>query len=117
MGHSEELLVEAVKHGAYIAKCDGISATIDNAEEMEANAHTIALAGTTANKLDALGWDGDACIEALPEIVAALAKVYETRRQWREDDRYSSIDYMDAMDAVPMEGIFSKVRPAKGGER
>lgn len=63
------------------------------------DAKTAALAGTTANKLDALGWDGDACIEALPEIVEMLS-IYATLTQ-----------------ANDMRAILSRLRPAKGGER
>lgn len=33
-----------------------------------ANAHTIAIAGTTANEIDALGYDGDNAIENLHEL-------------------------------------------------
>jgi hypothetical protein len=40
--------------------------------EEAANCKTIALAGTIANRLDDLGYDGEACIERLPEILAAL---------------------------------------------
>lgn len=42
--YPEQLLVTSSPRGAYVAVCDGISATIDNAEELLANANLIAAA-------------------------------------------------------------------------
>ena len=42
--YPEELLVEARPSGAFVAKCDGISATIGSAEELMTNARLIAAA-------------------------------------------------------------------------
>ena len=42
--YENELLVTSEKSGAYVALCDGISATIDSSEELQANARLIAAA-------------------------------------------------------------------------
>ena len=52
--------------------------------ERAANARLIAAAGTTANKLGALGFDGKAAIEALPEILDALQCFIVAEDEWRK---------------------------------
>ena len=39
------------------------------------NAALIAAAGTAANKVECLGYDGQAAIEALPRLIPALARI------------------------------------------
>ncbi len=49
---------------------------------------------------------------AAPDLLAALVKLRDLRDQWRNDDRYSSLDYMDAIDALPWEAAIAR---AEGG--
>lgn len=51
-------------------------------------------------------------IAAAPDLLAALTQLRDLRNQWRNDDRYSSIDYMDAIDALPWEAA---IAAAEGG--
>lgn len=53
-------------------------------------------------------------IAAAPDLLAALLSLRSLRDQWRGDDRYSSIDYMDAIDALPWEAAIAK---AEGGSQ
>lgn len=47
---------------------------------------------------------------AAPDLYAALEQLRSLREQWRNDDRYSSLDYMDAIDALPWESALAKAR-------
>lgn len=47
---------------------------------------------------------------ANPDLYAALTQLRNLRDQWRNDDRYSSLDYMDAIDALPWESALAKAR-------
>lgn len=49
-------------------------------------------------------------IAAAPDLYAALEQLRSLRDQWRNDDRYSSLDYMDAIDALPWESALAKAR-------
>ena len=52
--------------------------------ERAANARLIAAAGTTANKLGALGFDRQKVIESLPEILDALQCFIAAEDEWRK---------------------------------
>ena len=49
-----------------------------------------------------------------PELLEALKALRDLRNQWRNDDRFTSIDYMDAIDALPWEAAIAK---AEGGAK
>lgn len=67
-------------------------------------------------KLDALGWDGDKAIEALPELLKALDLIlpYIPRDQmtYSEGDHGERVYHSDMI-----RTLLSRLRPAKGGER
>lgn len=46
-------------------------------------------------------------IAAAPMLFDTLFAVSERRRQWREDDDYSSIDYMDDMDRLDLDSALA----------
>lgn len=50
----------------------GLSSVHYGPDERASNRCTMRIAGTTANRLDALGYNGDECIRRLPEIVEAI---------------------------------------------
>jgi hypothetical protein len=61
-------------------------------------------------------WDGysQAQDEANARLVAAAPAMFDTiyamaerRRQWREDDDYSSIDYMDDIDRLDLDSVLA----------
>lgn len=45
---------------------------------------------------------------AAPDLLEALKKLQDLRHQWRHDDQFTSIDYMDAIDALPWESAIAK---------
>lgn len=47
-------------------------------------------------------------IAAAPDLLEALTKLRDLRNQWRNDDRFSSLDYMDAIDSLPWEAAIAK---------
>lgn len=72
----------------YAANNPKIIAVVENdVAEYEANAHLI---------------------EAAPDLLEALKKLQDLRHQWRHDDQFTSIDYMDAIDALPWESAIAK---------
>jgi hypothetical protein len=69
-----ELLVGAESTGAYVAKCDGISATIGSGEEMLANARLIASAPALYAACKAAWNDPSTSREVAVIIEAAMAQ-------------------------------------------
>ena len=61
-----------------VACCGGFLSNMEDVQKLHdesvANAHLIANAGTAANKLTALGYDGPECVARLVEIVEALER-------------------------------------------
>lgn len=68
----------------------------------KANARTIALAGTAANAVDAMGLDGDAAIAALPDLIDALMRVRNAHA-----DNVQAPTY-----AIHADMILARLRPA-----
>lgn len=46
--------------------------------------------------------------QASGKLLEALKQLRDLRDQWRNDDRYSSLDYMDAVDALPWEAAIAE---------
>lgn len=88
-----------------------VTAKLYPTEEALPNARTMALAGTFANKLDALGYDGDKAIEALPEIMEFIRRFPE---------RMASSDWgtTDILDSTETEAntLLSRLKGNGGGE-
>lgn len=49
-----------------------------------------------------------ALLKSAPDLLAALKALRDLRDQWRKDDRFTSIDYMDAIDAMPWESAIAR---------
>jgi hypothetical protein len=93
-----------VTAGAYDSSRDG---TVSGVQIREADAQFIALAGTVANRLDEAGYDGDAAIKALPELLAAMSDVMNEMKQ--QDSGKMSL----ALDVLQM--VFEKIITKKEG--
>ena len=47
-------------------------------------------------------------ISAAPALLEALRRVESLRRRWREEDTFSSIDYMDGLDSIDLASVMAK---------
>lgn len=70
----DPLVVVALKSGAYVAKCSGISLTIDNAEELRANADLIAAAPDMLRQRDKLLKQRDDLLSACKALLAVCTE-------------------------------------------